>query len=99
MFGSVSCQSQSKCGPERTVSSENSQGNHHSGTSGRKLASQPLDRQGSTVQRTRPSQIEAGEMAHRFRALTALLKILSSNPSNHMVGGSQPPTMRSGALV
>ena len=38
-------------------------------------------------------------MAHRFRALTALLKILSSNPSNHMVGGSQPPTMRSGALV
>jgi len=39
------------------VSSENSQGNHHSGTSGRKLASQPLDRQGSTVQRTRPSQI------------------------------------------
>ena len=38
-------------------------------------------------------------MAQRFRALTALLKILSSNPSNHMVGGSQPPTMRSGALV
>jgi hypothetical protein len=27
----------------------------------------------------------AGEMAHQVRALTALLKILSSIPSNHMV--------------
>jgi hypothetical protein len=27
----------------------------------------------------------AGEMAQRLRALTALLKALSSNPSNHMV--------------
>jgi hypothetical protein len=27
----------------------------------------------------------AGEMAQRLRALTALLKVLSSNPSNHMV--------------
>jgi hypothetical protein len=27
----------------------------------------------------------AGEMAQQSRALTALLKVLSSNPSNHMV--------------
>jgi hypothetical protein len=27
----------------------------------------------------------AGEMAQRVRALTALAKVLSSNPSNHMV--------------
>ena len=27
----------------------------------------------------------SGEMAQRLRALTALLKVLSSNPSNHMV--------------
>jgi hypothetical protein len=30
-------------------------------------------------------QEKAGEMAQWFRALTALLKVLSSNPSNHMV--------------
>jgi hypothetical protein len=28
---------------------------------------------------------EAGEMAQRLRALTALPEVLSSNPSNHMV--------------
>jgi hypothetical protein len=28
---------------------------------------------------------EAGKMAQWVRALTALLKVLSSNPSNHMV--------------
>jgi hypothetical protein len=28
---------------------------------------------------------EAGEMAQQLRALAALLKVLSSNPSNHMV--------------
>jgi hypothetical protein len=27
----------------------------------------------------------AGEMAQQLRALTALLKVLSSNPRNHMV--------------
>jgi hypothetical protein len=27
----------------------------------------------------------AGEMAQQLRALTALLKVLSSNPSNHVV--------------
>jgi hypothetical protein len=31
------------------------------------------------------SEIRAGEMAQRLRALTALSKVLSSNPSNHMV--------------
>jgi hypothetical protein len=30
-------------------------------------------------------QDRAGEMAQRLRALTALPKVLSSNPSNHMV--------------
>jgi hypothetical protein len=32
----------------------------------------------------------AGEMAQRLRALTVLLKVLSSNPSNHMVTHSHP---------
>jgi hypothetical protein len=32
----------------------------------------------------------AGEMAQRLRAFTALLKILSSNPSNHMVAHNHP---------
>ena len=30
-------------------------------------------------------RLGAGEMAQRLRALTALLNVLSSNPSNHMV--------------
>jgi hypothetical protein len=32
----------------------------------------------------RMSNTGAGEMAQRLRALTVLLKVLSSNPSNHM---------------
>jgi hypothetical protein len=32
----------------------------------------------------------AGEMAQRVRALAALLKVLSSNPSNHMVAHNHP---------
>ena len=32
----------------------------------------------------------AGEMAQRLRALTALPKVLSSNPSNYMVAHSHP---------
>jgi hypothetical protein len=32
----------------------------------------------------------AGEMAQWLRALTALLKVLSSNPSNHMVAHNHP---------
>jgi hypothetical protein len=31
-----------------------------------------------------------GEMAQRVRALTDLLKVLSSNPSNHMVANNHP---------
>jgi hypothetical protein len=31
----------------------------------------------------------AGEMAQRLRALTALWKVLSSNPSNHMLAHNQ----------
>jgi hypothetical protein len=34
--------------------------------------------------------MEAGEMAQRLRALTALLKVLSSNPTNHMVAHNNP---------
>jgi hypothetical protein len=32
----------------------------------------------------------AGEMAQRLRALTILPKVLSSNPSNHMVAHNHP---------
>jgi hypothetical protein len=32
----------------------------------------------------------AGEMAQWLRALTALLKVLSSNPRNHMVAHNHP---------
>ena len=38
----------------------------------------------------RKSWVRAGEMAQRVRALTALLKVLSSNPSNHMVAHNHP---------
>jgi hypothetical protein len=31
------------------------------------------------------SKLRAGEIAQWLKALTALLKVLSSNPSNHMV--------------
>jgi hypothetical protein len=32
----------------------------------------------------------AGEMAQMIRVLAALLKVLSSNPSNHMVAHNHP---------
>jgi hypothetical protein len=32
----------------------------------------------------------AGEMAQWLRVLTALLKVLSSNPSNHMMAHNHP---------
>jgi hypothetical protein len=35
-------------------------------------------------------QMGAGGMAQRLRAPTALLKVLSSNPSNHMVAHNHP---------
>ena len=34
---------------------------------------------------TQEAEAGAGKMAQRVRALTALSKVLSSNPSNHMV--------------
>jgi hypothetical protein len=34
--------------------------------------------------------VGAGEMAQQLRILTALLKVLSSNPSNHMVAHNHP---------
>jgi hypothetical protein len=36
----------------------------------------------------KPGPGAVGEMAQRFRALTALPEVLSSNPSNHMLGDS-----------
>jgi hypothetical protein len=36
------------------------------------------------------SSCRAGEMAQRVRALTVLPKVLSSNPSNHMVAHNHP---------
>ena len=42
--------------------------------------------------------VGAGEMAQQLRALTALPEVLSSNPSNHIHGGSQPSVMYSDAL-
>jgi hypothetical protein len=35
-------------------------------------------------------EIRAGEMAQRVRARTVLPKVLSSNPSNHMVTHNHP---------
>jgi hypothetical protein len=37
--------------------------------------------------------VGAGEIAQRLRALTALPEALSSIPSNHITGGSQPSVM------
>jgi hypothetical protein len=39
-----------------------------------------------------------GEMAQRVRALTALPKVLSSNPSSHMMAHNHPLTPSSGAV-
>jgi hypothetical protein len=41
-------------------------------------------------QQLRMSRDRTGEMVQQFRSLTAVLKILSSNPSNHMVAHSHP---------
>jgi hypothetical protein len=40
----------------------------------------------------------AGEVAQQVRGLTALSKVLSSNPSNHMVA-HKPPARPEGAEV
>jgi hypothetical protein len=34
--------------------------------------------------------MRTGEMAQWLRALTALLKVMSSNPSNHMLAHNHP---------
>jgi hypothetical protein len=39
----------------------------------------------SVLLKTEKATFRAGEMAQRLRALAALVKVLSSNPSNHMV--------------
>jgi hypothetical protein len=39
---------------------------------------------------TKETVSRAGEMAQQLRALTALLKVLSSNPSNHIVAHNHP---------
>jgi hypothetical protein len=43
-----------------------------------------------TTDRQIQDKTRAGEMAKRVRALTALLKVLSSNPRNHMVAHNHP---------
>jgi hypothetical protein len=51
----------------------------------------------SSIRRTQVVKVEllksvawAGEMAQQVRAPTALPKVLSSNPSNHMVAHNHP---------
>jgi hypothetical protein len=41
--------------------------------------------EGSKIWKFLEAYFQAGEMAQRVRALTVLPKVLSSNPSNHMV--------------
>jgi hypothetical protein len=36
------------------------------------------------------NKLKVGEMAQQLRALTALPKVLSSNPSNYMVAHNHP---------
>jgi hypothetical protein len=43
-----------------------------------------------TTYHTLKNYRRAGEMAHQLRALAALPKVLSSNPSNHMVAHNHP---------
>jgi hypothetical protein len=42
------------------------------------------------IQGRKKNLLGAGEMAEWVRALIALLKVLSSNPSNHMVAHNHP---------
>jgi hypothetical protein len=44
--------------------------------------------QNKTKQNKKNGSHRTGEMTQQLRALTALLKVLSSNPSNHMVAHS-----------
>jgi len=41
-------------------------------------------------QQQQQNNLTADEMAQQVRALTALPKVLSSNPSNHMVAHNHP---------
>jgi hypothetical protein len=43
-----------------------------------------------TLSRKGKEKAGADEMGQQVRALTALLKVLSSNPSNHMVAHNHP---------
>jgi hypothetical protein len=49
-----------------------------------------LGRDGQPTPSRYKSAIKAGEMAQWLRALTALPKVLSLNPSNHMVAHNHP---------
>jgi hypothetical protein len=42
------------------------------------------------ITKSQETVVGAGEMAQWLRALTALPKVLSSNPSNHMVAHNHP---------
>jgi hypothetical protein len=47
----------------------------------------PPQRNSNAIKKT---ESLAGEIAQQVRALTALPKVLSSNPSNHMVAHNHP---------
>jgi hypothetical protein len=51
------------------------------------LSTGDIEAGGSGVQ---DDPLQAGEMAQRLRALIAFPKVLSSNPSNHMVAHNHP---------
>jgi hypothetical protein len=62
-----------------------------------KLGKQQQTKQ-KQIKQSKKNHEGAGEMAQWLRALTALPEVLSSIPSNHMVGGSQLSIMGSDAL-
>ena len=49
-----------------------------------------LEKRKSSSNNFKKQARRAGEMAQRLRALTALLKVLSSNPNNHLVAHNHP---------
>jgi hypothetical protein len=57
---------------------------------GRKEERKEERKEGRERQTDRQTDRRAGEMAQRVKAPTALLKVMSSNPSNHMVAHNHP---------
>jgi hypothetical protein len=67
---------------------EGDSGRHLGSTSGLYIASTNMCI--CTTHTYRKREMGAGEMAQRVRALTALPKVLSSNPSKHVVAHNHP---------